>query len=145
MGCLAACFADMVIEWSGQQQLLFLLKSIPVGAVVALIFSGISAIDRKRKFTWRLFIVDVLSSILFAVITFFAALAIMDGHLHPLLFGGIIIGFSLVRFLCGRYIVYVVRLFAGGGSATVSFVKHVLIKRFLGRSNAQNHLSETRM
>lgn len=132
----------MMIEWSGQQQLLFLLKSIPVGAIIGFVFSVINANSRERKFSWRWFTVDIICSVLFALITFFASLVIMDGHLHPILFVGMVIGFLGVHFLCGRYIVYVIRALRSACGLVLNFVKHRLWKLPFKRADAENQQVE---
>lgn len=123
----------MLIEWTGQQQLLFLMKSIPVGALIGVMFSAINGMERKRVFCFRLFIADVLFFTLSALITFFASLIIMDGHLHPILFGGLMIGFSFVHFLCGRHIAWFIRTVGNSCKTLLKFVQRIPIERLFKR------------
>ena len=109
--------------------MLFLMKSIPVGALIGVIFSAINGMERKRVSCFRLFIADVLFFILSALITFFASLVIMDGHLHPILFGGLVIGFSFVHFLCGRHIAWFIRTAGNGCKSLLNLAKRMPMNR----------------
>ena len=81
-----------MVEWTGRQQLLFLLQSGGVGFLLGLLFDILTAVGRVGCRRWRQFLLDALFGIPAALITFFGALSIMDGELHPLLFVGIIVG-----------------------------------------------------
>ncbi len=81
------------MEWTGRQQLLFLLQSAGLGFLIGLLFEGITGIGRVCRRRWCVFVLDALFGLLAALITFFGALAIMDGQLHPLLFAGELVGF----------------------------------------------------
>ena len=83
------------MEWSGRQQLLFLVHSALVGAGIGLLFDCISGCLRLRKYRRYLFIIDGLFGALAALATFFGSLVITDGYMHPLLFLGIGLGFLI--------------------------------------------------
>ena len=92
--------------WTEEKQLLSLLPAIFVGVglgVVLDIFSSCSF--RRRK--WRL--IDTLFGPFAALITFGAALVILDGQLHPLLFGGMLVGIVLERQTIGIWLRFAVR------------------------------------
>ena len=81
----------MRMEWTGKQQIWFLLQSIGLGVVVGFSFDSITALtlrDVRRK--WR--ISDALFGPLAALFVFLGALVIMDGQLHPLLILGSFLG-----------------------------------------------------
>lgn len=71
---------------------------------MAILLNVINGLERVRRKRLKTFCLDVLFCILSAAITFFAALIITDGQLHPALFFGMSIGFSFTHILCGRYI-----------------------------------------
>lgn len=123
----------MLIEWTGQQQWLFLMKSIPVGMAIGVMFSVINGLERKRVFCFQQVAADILFFIVSALITFFASLIIMDGHLHPILFGGLMIGFSFVHFLCGRHIAWFIRTVGNGCKTLLKFVQRIPIERLFKR------------
>lgn len=87
--------------------------------------------------------IDIVCSVLFAMITFFAALVIMDGHLHPILFGGMSIGFAFVHFLCGHYIAYAVRVLRNVCGSVLIFVRRILSKVSVKRTVEQKHRAES--
>ena len=82
------------MEWSGEQQLLFLLQSVGLGVGIGLLFDLLTGVGRACRRRMSVFLLDVLFGVLAGLITFFAALAIMDGELHPLLFFGCFVGFA---------------------------------------------------
>lgn len=86
---MVAFFVSM--EWTGQQQIRFLLQSIILGVWQGLCLDLITSLftgRKRRRWLWT----DVLFGPLAAIITFFGALVIMDGQLHPLLFFGVALG-----------------------------------------------------
>ena len=109
---MVAFFVSM--EWTGQQQIQFLLRSIILGVLQGLCLDLITSLlagRKRRRWLWT----DVLFGPLAAIITFFGALVIMDGQLHPLLFLGIALGMlaehvtigTLISFLLLSFIIYV--------------------------------------
>ena len=82
----------MMVEWTGRQQLLFLLQSGGLGFGLGFLFELFTASafcgGRRRRF-----LLDAAFGVVAALVTFFGALAIMDGDFHPLLFAGIGVGF----------------------------------------------------
>ncbi|MBQ8683996.1 MAG: spore cortex biosynthesis protein YabQ [Clostridia bacterium] len=93
-----------MVEWTGQQQLLFLLQSSGVGVLLGLLFEMLTAVGRTTGGRWRQFLLDALFGIPAALVTFFGALAIMDGELHPLLFVGVAVGFLTEHMSVGRWV-----------------------------------------
>ncbi|MBQ9860114.1 MAG: spore cortex biosynthesis protein YabQ [Clostridia bacterium] len=98
----------MPMEWSGKQQLLFLLQSAGLGVGIGLLFDSMTGMGRACKRRAAVFFIDVMFGIVAGFITFFAALAIMDGALHPLLFLGGGVGFlaehNSVGVICSRWV-----------------------------------------
>lgn len=79
------------MEWSGRQQLWFLLQSVGLGYVEGLLLDTLTSFIpsvRRCDYLWT----DVAFGPFAAVVTFFGALAIMDGQLHPLLLFGVFLG-----------------------------------------------------
>ena len=91
------------MEWTGQQQILFLLQSMCLGVVQGVLFDIVTGIGRSFSQSWRV-IWDALLGPLTAIITFCGALIIMDGQLHPLLLGGSVIGMLLEHLTIGRWL-----------------------------------------
>jgi len=92
------------MEWSGEQQLGFLFSSAVLGMGIGLLFDVISGFWRGKKYQRQLYAADALLGVAAAVITFFGALIIMDGQLHPVLFCGILLGFFLEHYIIGRWL-----------------------------------------
>ncbi len=91
------------MEWTGTQQLGLLLESGGLGVLIGLLFDGMGGIVRGGpRSRWRLFSADVIFGLLAALLTFFGSLAIMDGQMHPLLFGGCLLGFLAEHIGPGR-------------------------------------------
>lgn len=111
----------MEVEWTGQQQLLFLLQSAGIGCLIGAVFDFTTGLERGIGLRWLAWLLDGLFGILAALITFFGSLAIMDGCLHPLLFGGILCGFLAEHAAVGRqmsrFVCSTVRLCRRGASA----------------------------
>ena len=102
--CLHGFSADMEIEWTGHQQLMFLLESICAGLLLGAVFGIFNGVGHIRNRRGRVFLLDVLYFVLAAVITFFSSLVVMDGQLHPLLFIGILCGAVISYLLLGRFL-----------------------------------------
>ena len=103
---MVAFFVSM--EWTGQQQIQFLLQSIVLGVLQGLcldLITNLFAGRRRKKWLWT----DVLFGPLAAIITFFGALVIMDGQLHPLLFLGIAFGMLVEHVTIGSFIAFLLR------------------------------------
>ena len=103
---MVAFFVSM--EWTGQQQIQFLLQSIVLGVLQGLCLDLVTNLfveRRRRKWLWT----DVLFGPLAAIITFFGALVIMDGQLHPLLFLGIALGMLAEHVTIGTLISFLLR------------------------------------
>lgn len=88
------------MEWSGQQQIQFLLQSVILGVLQGAILDMVTALvhhSRRGRWLWT----DVAFGPLAAVVTFLGSLVIMDGQLHPLLFVGIGLGMVLEHLTIG--------------------------------------------
>lgn len=82
--------------WLRQEQVRLLLESGGLGLLLGVLFDICCALSRgcgRRR--WLRFAVDAAFGIPAALLTFYGALAMMDGRLHPLLFGGLAVGFWL--------------------------------------------------
>ena len=100
------------MEWSGQQQVQFLLQSIYLGTLQGLLLdfmTGFGSVSGRKRWRWS----DVLFGPLAALITFFGALIIMDGQLHPLLLFGVFLGMLLEHLTVGGMIRFSVRYVRG--------------------------------
>lgn len=96
------------MEWTGRQQLYFLLQCAAVGLVQGLVLDVMTGLRRRspRK-RWRL--TDVLFGPIAAFITFVGALVIMDGQLHPILFFGIAVGMLAEHVTVGVWLQWMLR------------------------------------
>lgn len=92
------------MEWTGNQQLLFLLRSCGVGCVVGVLFDILTGWGRVSGNRYAVFVLDTVFGLPAALITFFGALIITDGRMHPLLFAGVLAGMLAEHFLTGRWI-----------------------------------------
>lgn len=93
------------MEWLrfGPMSLRMLLWCVVVGVIIGVLFDCASGFGRtvKRRV---LFCLDMFLGPLFSLITFFSALVITDGELHPLLFAGVLVGFVVEHVTIGRWI-----------------------------------------
>ena len=109
----------MSMEWSGQQQIQFLMQSVVLGALQGLlldVITGCTYVGGHRRWLWT----DVLFGPLAGLITFFGALIIMDGQLHPVLLIGIFLGMLIEHVIIGSYVcrlVHYIRRFISRGFA----------------------------
>lgn len=94
------------MEWTGWQQVQFYLESLPWGMLVGLLFDINSGIIRTKVRMTGAVLLDSVFGVLAAGITFFGALVIMDGQLHPLLFCGILSGFLLEHYTVGKAVAF---------------------------------------
>lgn len=87
------------------RQLWLLLYSCGLGVALGLLFEAfdvaVKIVRRRRR---MVFIIDVSYLALASLISFYFSLAVMDGMLHPLLFGGSLFGFVVERMTIGRLI-----------------------------------------
>lgn len=88
------------MEWTGKQQIVFLLQSVALGVVQGILFDVLTGFGRRAS-PLRRILLDVLFGILAALITFFGALVIMDGQLHPILFTGCALGLVIEHVTLG--------------------------------------------
>lgn len=90
------------MEWTGRQQLWFLLQSVGLGFVVGLLLDTVTSFVppmRRHGYLWT----DVVFGPFAAVVTFFGALVIMDGQLHPLLLFGVFFGMLIEHISVGIF------------------------------------------
>lgn len=90
------------LELTGWQQLSLCVQSLPWGMVIGVIFDVNSGIIRARNRDKWTVLLDAGFGVLAAVITFFGALVLLDGQMHPLLLFSILIGFLLEHYTFGR-------------------------------------------
>lgn len=91
------------MEWTGEQQITFLLESFCLGIMQGFLFDAISGLGRGQRKSLRA-ILDVVLGPLAALNTFFGALIIMDGQLHPLLLTGCGCGMLVEHLLLGNLV-----------------------------------------
>ena len=96
------------MEWTGRQQLDYLLQSVLVGVVVGVVFDVMTECGRAAGRRRTVFWLDGLFGVLAALITFFGALVITDGRLHPLLFFGVLSGMAVEHYSVGRLLARIV-------------------------------------
>ena len=88
-----------------EQQIILLLESCGLGVFLGVLFDIFSVPVRMcRRQRLTVFFLDVIFLIISSLITFYFSLAVMDGRLHPLLFGGCLFGFVLQHVTVGRFI-----------------------------------------
>ena len=91
------------MELTGREQLTLLAECGGLGAALALLFAIHNGILRTVPYKRRLrFAADVWFGLPTALITFYVSLAVMDGRMHPLLFGGSGMGFALTYGVIGH-------------------------------------------
>lgn len=91
------------MEWTGRQQILFLLQSIGLGFIVGFCLDSVTAVtQRSARRRWRLS--DMLFGPIAALLVFLGALVIMDGQLHPLLILGSFWGMLAEHFTLGIWV-----------------------------------------
>ena len=81
--------------WMGREQVRLLLESGGLGLLLGVLFDVCCALSRacgRRR--WLRFGVDAAFGVPAALLTFYGALAIMDGRMHPLLFAGLHLTFA---------------------------------------------------
>lgn len=91
--------------WMGREQVRLLLESGGLGLLLGVLFDVCCALSRAcggRR--WLRFGVDAAFGVPAALLTFYGALAIMDGRMHPLLFAGLAVGFWLQHRTVGRWV-----------------------------------------
>ena len=87
------------------RQLWLLLYSCGLGAALGLLFEAFGvAVRFARRRRAVVFFIDVFYLVFSALATFYFSLAVMDGMMHPLLFGGCLLGFYLEHVTLGRLI-----------------------------------------
>ena len=91
------------MEWTGRQQVLFLLQSVGLGAAIGLFLDGIAALILRDERQDR-FVLDVVFGGVTALLVFLGSLVILDGQVHPLLIFGSSIGIIAEHFLIGLWV-----------------------------------------
>ena len=107
------------MEWSKNQQILFFLQSAILGILLGVLFDLITGLMRNKSKAFRS-CADILFGPFAAIISFLAALVIMDGQMHPLLFAGCFVGGFIEHISVGVWI-----------SKAVSFLS-ICVQRALG-------------
>lgn len=114
------------MEWSGRQQIYFLLQSVVLGAGQGLlldVLTGMVRITNRKRWLWT----DVIFGPIAAVITFCGALVIMDGHLHPLLFVGVGIGMLAEHVTIGVLVCRCIRFVRGQIRCGIGWSKRLFL------------------
>ena len=88
----------------GMQQFVVLLKSVVIGGVIGILLDAYSGFLREKRYRYSLFVSDVLFGLVAAMVTFFGALIVTDGYLHPVLMVGIGCGCIAEHWLIGRWL-----------------------------------------
>ncbi len=113
------------MEWTGQQQIAMLVQSGGVGLLLGVVYDMFFAAGRRNTRP-AVFIRDALFGLVAALITFFCALAITDGKMHPLLFAGSGLGMAAEHYSVGRalrWCIYTMRRNIGVG---IKWLDHIL-------------------
>lgn len=92
------------MDWSGREQLQLLLESMVPGMLIGACFDCDNGLFHKQTSFWRTLILDGLWGCIAALVTFFTALVLADGQLHPVLLLGILLGFLIERYTIGRFV-----------------------------------------
>lgn len=88
------------MEWTWREQILLFLQCGGLGLLLGMMYDWVSVWGQlHRSSRGTVFCMDSLFGLLAALVTFFFALATMDGRLHPLLFAGSALGVVVQR--CG--------------------------------------------
>ncbi len=88
------------MEWTGRQQTFFLLQSVVLGVMQGFaldVVTGFVSSSKRKRWLWT----DIVFGPLAAVVTFFGALVVMDGQLHPLLLFGVFLGMAAEHIVVG--------------------------------------------
>ncbi len=93
-------------EWTLTQQFRLLWQSGLLGVGLGFLFTFFNVASKMRRCPFRLFLCDMVFCLLAALVTFYFALAIADGRLHPFLFIGSSLGFLLQHLVIGRFFSY---------------------------------------
>lgn len=96
------------MEWTGKQQTVFLLQSIILGVMQGFaldVITGFVSSSKRKRWLWT----DIAFGPLAAVVTFFGALVIMDGQLHPLLLFGVFLGMAAEHIVVGVWMGRIIR------------------------------------
>ena len=130
------------VEWTGAQQVALFLQSGGLGLLFGVAFDALEGaqpfVRRRRGVRWLL---DILYGIVAAFVTFFVALGKMDGVLHPLLFGGILLGMAVEHLGTGRVVqkctlltchgaARTARLLMAAGDAATGFLRGILPRKW---------------
>ena len=92
------------MEWSGAQQFDLVYKGALLGCIIGVLLDVTGGFWRGKSYRWQLFVSDFVVSIIAAMITFFGSLVISDGHLHPVLFVGMLGGALIEHYAIGRWL-----------------------------------------
>ena len=119
------------MEWTGRQQIWFLLQSAVLGFLQGFLLDLLSGVCAGGRQRWRW--LDVLFGPIAGVITFFGALVIMDGQLHPILFGGVFVGMFLEHRMIGVWVCRLMRSVRGASRKGIALARAFSL-RFVKRA-----------
>ena len=94
--------------YSGGEQLLLVLQSALVGMLIGGSLDFNHGIALKNTHISHVLVLDITWGCLSAVMTFFAALVLTDGQLHPVLLLGLLIGALVEHYTIGRALKWMV-------------------------------------
>ena len=86
------------------QQFDVLFKSVIIGGLIGILLDAYSGFWLGKRYRFTLFVSDVLFGVVAAMMTFFGALVVTDGYLHPVLVVGIVCGCVAEHWLIGRWL-----------------------------------------
>lgn len=92
------------MDWNAREQLLLLLHSAIPGIIIGILFDANSGFLQCYALRRCSGFIDALWGSTAALITFFSALVLADGQLHPVLLVGILFGFLAEHYTIGRLI-----------------------------------------
>ena len=112
------------------QQLNVLLQSTALGGGIGTLFDVCGGFWRGKKYRRQMFLTDVVLCALSAVITFFGALIVADGQLHPVLFVGILLGVVAEHYAVGRWLGFLSFKMHTIARHTAAYFKKITVRFF---------------
>ena len=92
------------LSWSGEQQVFICLSCSGLGIALGVLFEVVTGLGRVSQRGVYRYLLDVGWGVCSAFVTFFAVLVLTGGRLHPVVFLGILIGFTAEHITIGRWI-----------------------------------------
>lgn len=92
------------MEWTVAHQIQFLFLSVIIGSVIGFLFELFGGFWRGKAYRRFLFVSDVFLCAFAAILTFFSALVLSNGQMHPVMHFGILLGLVVEHFTIGRVV-----------------------------------------